>query len=144
MNQEAYERDFYAWTMANAELLRRGKLSIIDARHIAEELESMGKSERRQLINRLAILIAHLLKGRHQPECRSISWRNTIEGQREDIAELLEDSPSLLADMGTKIARAYQKARRFAAADTGLDRGVFPENRPYSFEQIMDLSFWPE
>ena len=76
---EAYEQDFFAWAMKNAELIRQGRLSEIDAEHIAEELEDMGGSSKRELTNRLGVLLAHLLKWKYQPEQRSSSWSGTIK-----------------------------------------------------------------
>ncbi len=67
----SYDQDFYAWLMRNAELLKSGKLSEIDAGNIAEELESMGKRDKRQLISRLIVLFTHLLKWEFQPDHRS-------------------------------------------------------------------------
>jgi Domain of unknown function DUF29. len=80
--QKEYEKDFYAWILHNAALLRAGKLAEIDVEHVAEELESMGKSEQRELLNRLALLISHLLKWEFQPQRRGNSWRATINHQR--------------------------------------------------------------
>ncbi len=77
MNQ-TYEEDFYAWALNNADLLRQGRFTEIDVDNIAEELESMGRSERRQLANRLEVLLAHLLKWRYQPARRGNGWRYTI------------------------------------------------------------------
>ena len=83
-----YDKDFYQWTLYNAELLRQGKITEIDIQNIAEELESMGKSQKRELISRLAVLIMHLLKWQYQPEKRSHSWIETINEQRRQIVEL--------------------------------------------------------
>src|SRR5579872_5517180 len=93
--QQEYEKDFYAWAVHNARLLRAGKLSEIDVENIAEEIESMGKSEKRELISRLAILLSHLLKWKCQPERRSRSWKLTIKEQRFELIDLLAESPSL-------------------------------------------------
>jgi hypothetical protein len=144
MNSKLYDRDLYAWATANAELIRHGKLSEIDAAHVAEELESMARSRRRELVNRLAVIVAHLIKWQYQPAIRSNSWKNNIGVQRDDAVELLEESPSLRHEMDDKSERAYKKARRLAAADMGLSAELFPESCPYSFDQIMDENFWPE
>ena len=90
-----YERDFYAWTREQAELLRAGKISEADLENIAEEIDSMGKTEKRELISRLTILLLHLAKWRFQQGLRGRSWRLSIEGQRLDIADLIDDNPSL-------------------------------------------------
>ncbi len=141
---ELYDKDFHEWAMTNAHLLRTGRLSEIDLENIAEELESMGKSEKRAFINRLAVLLAHLLKWQFQPGMRSNSWRYSIKEQRAGLADLLEDSPSLGHDVDLKLAKAYAKAVIIAVRETGLDEGVFPIVCPYSFERVMDDGFWPE
>ena len=94
-NSLLYEQDFYAWANEQAALLRSGRVSDADLEHIAEEIESMGRSEKRELISRLKLLLAHLLKWQFQPTLRGNSWRLTIEEQRRDVAEHLADNPSL-------------------------------------------------
>src|SRR5277367_4307404 len=117
---DLYDRDFYAWANEQAALLRSGKLSDADAAHIAEELESMGRSERNQLTNRLAVLLAHLLKWRFQPGLRGNSWRLTIREQRRRAGRLLAQNPSLQADLDTILADAYGDAVLVAERETGL------------------------
>jgi len=138
-----YERDFYGWLRESARLLREGRWAEIDSEHIAEELEAMGRSEKRELASRLSVLIAHLLKWEHQPVRRSRSWRNTISAQRMDLKELLEDSPSLRRDLEKKIERSYEKAKLKAEDETGLDKECFPPTCPFSPEEILDESFFP-
>lgn len=140
---DVYHQDFYAWAMENAQLLRQGRLSEVDMEHIAEELESMGRSERRELISRLSVLLAHLLKWMFQPELRSNSWRYTIEEQRGAVMDLLEDSPSLHQELKDKLAKAYVNALLIAARETGFDKTRFPECCPFSLGQILDENFWP-
>ncbi len=142
--QKEYEKDFYAWTIHNAKLLREGKLSEIDIEHIAEEIESMGKSEKRELINRLAILIAHLLKWQLQAERRSNSWKYTIEEQRDEVLELIEDSPSLKHEMKEKLNRAYRKAILWAATEMGVNKSIFKKECPFTLEKVLNKKFYPE
>jgi len=130
--------------VTNAKLLREGKLEGIDIEHVAEELESMGKTQQRMLIGRLTALLAHLMKWQLQPELRSRSWKNTIKMQRIDLQELLQDNPSLRPQMGEALNRAYRKAKLLAAGDTDMDETGFPETCPYSFEQALEEAFWPE
>lgn len=141
--QEIYHRDFYTWAMQNAQLLRQGRFSEVDVERIAEELESMGRSERRELISRLSVLLAHLLKWMFQPELRSNSWRYTIEEQRGGVMDLLEDSPSLLHELENRLTKAYVNAVLIAARETGIDKTRFPECCPFSLEQILSEDFWP-
>ena len=105
---ELYDRDFFEWTVRNAELLRSGRADEADLAHIAEEIEDMGKRERRELLSRLAVLICHLLKWQIQPERRSNSWKATLRYQRRDIRKLLTDMPSLRRFLAENLAEAYQ------------------------------------
>ena len=139
-----YDKDFYSWLMENARLIREGKFSELDTEHIAEELESMGKSEQRELISRLSILLAHLLKWTFQSVRRTRNWKNTIATQRIDILDLLEDSPSLKYEIEKKIAKAYVKSRYMAENETGIDKNDFPADCPFSVEQILQRDFYPE
>lgn len=144
INQKEYEKDFYAWTVHNAQLLREGKLSEIDVKNIAEEIESMGKSEKRELINRLAVLITHLLKWQFQQERRSNSWKYTIEEQRDEVLELLEESPSLKYELQEKLDRAYRKAILWAATEMGVNKSIFKNKCPFSLEKVLNKKFHPE
>ena len=139
-----YDQDFYQWLMKNASLLRQGKFSEADTEHIAEELEAMGKKEQRELVSRLAVLLAHLLKWAFQPVRRTRSWRNTIATQRIDIMDLLEDSPSLQHELEKKIAKAYMRSRLMAENETGIDKSGFPAECPFSVEEILGQDFYPE
>ena len=143
-NSTLYDRDFYAWSNEQAALLRSGKLSEADLEHIAEEIESMGKTEKRELVSRLTVLLAHLLKWQHQPARRGASWEVTIGTQRRAITRHLADNPSLKSKLPEAIADAYIDARAEAYAETGLPKANFPATCPWSFEQIMDEGFWPE
>jgi hypothetical protein len=139
-----YERDFYAWTSEQAALLRARDLSSADLDNIAEELESMGRSEKRELVDRLSILLLHLLKWRFQPGLRSASWRLSVEEQRYRLADHLKDNPSLKATLSEAIAQGYNLAVIGCARETGLEKKAFPAKCPWPFEQIMDATFWPE
>ncbi len=140
----AYEQDFYAWLLESAELIRQGKFAEVDVENVAEELEGMAKSDRRQLINRFAVLLAHLLKWQYQPEKRSKSWERTIREQRKRMQLLLEDSPSLQYEISDKIADAYEIAVLSAANETNLDESVFPESCEFAVDEILDSNFYPD
>lgn len=139
-----YDTDFYAWANEQAALLRAGKLSAADIEHIAEEIESMGRSEKRELVSRLEVLLLHLLKWRFQPALRGASWEATITVQRDDLSDHLRDNPSLKAKLDEVMVDAYRKAAIRAVGETGLSKGTFPDRCPWMFEQIMDEGFWPD
>lgn len=143
-NSQLYDNDFYAWANEQAALLRAGNLSQADIEHIAEEIESMGKTEKRELVSRLSVLITHLLKWRYQPTLRGRSWRLTIKEQRNEVADHLSDNPSLKSKKQEAMAIAYRSAVIRAAKETAIDEDGFPTTCPWSFDQVIDPEFWPD
>lgn len=141
--QQEYNKDFYAWAIHNAELIRHGRFTEVDIVHVAEEIESMGKREKRELINRLAILIAHLLKWQYQPEKRGRSWELTLKEQRIKVTRLLEDNPSLKHELESKLNEAYEQATVLAETETLIDESNFPLQCPFSLEECLDQQFFP-
>jgi hypothetical protein len=124
-------------------LLRAGRLSEADIAHIAEEIESLGKTEKRELVSRLRVLLLHLLKWQFQPSYRSASWRTSILNTRDELAVHLQDNPSLKSQIGDAMDVAYRRAVLDAVAETSLPKAGFPAAAPWSFEQVMDEDFWP-
>ncbi len=139
-----YDTDFYAWANEQAALLRAGALTAADIENIAEEIESMGKGEKRELKSRLQIIVLHLLKWQFQPAGRGSSWETTIRVQRIDLAHHLSDNPSLKAQVPDVMGLAFGNARLLAADETKMSPKAFPAKCPYSLKQIMDKEFWPE
>ena len=88
-----YETDFFLWTKEQAAALRAGRLDALDRDNLAEEVESLGRKDRRELESRLTVLVMHLLKWRYQPAERGGSWDSTIRTERREIQKLLHDSP---------------------------------------------------
>ena len=149
MPDDLYERDFFAWTKHQAGLLQRLSRGervndALDAANLAEEIESLGRSEKREISSRLRVLLAHLLKWRYQPERRGESWTSTIGQQRQDTEAVLEDSPSLRPTLPEIMIAAYRRARGDAARETGLQPTTFPELCPWTPEQVLDLDFFPD
>lgn len=138
-----YDEDFYAWTQQMADALRQRNWAALDIDNLAEEIENLGKSDRRALKSRLEILLMHLLKWQFQPNQRCGSWRATITEQRLRIQDLLSDSPSLKNFGLDVLPEAYKNARRLAADETGLIINRFPEICPYTFEQLLEVDEWP-
>jgi hypothetical protein len=138
-----YEKDFYAWTQAQAELLRNQQWSQLDLVNLVEEIESLGKQQRQELRNRLSILLGHLLKWQYQSQRRSRSWLTTIRVQRIDLYDLLDENPSLKPYLEEALQKAYKKAVELAAGETNLPSKNFPSDCPYKFEEILDERFYP-
>lgn len=140
---QLYEKDFYAWTVETVNQLRSKQLNKIDIDHLAEEVESMGASERRQLQSRLEVLLMHLLKWQYQPSYQGKSWILTIEEQRARIKDHLKDNPSLKASLQAFLDRSYRYAVIKAVNETGLNKSTFPSNLPYTITQILNDDFYP-
>lgn len=138
-----YEKDFYAWTQEQAELLRNQQWNQIDLVNLVEEIESLGKQQRQELRNSLSILIGHLLKWEYQSEKRSRSWLATIRVQRIDIYDLLAENPSLKPYLEEALQKAYKKAVELAVGETDLPSKTFPSQCPYHFSEILDERFYP-
>jgi hypothetical protein len=142
-NSTLYDRDFYAWSQQQAELLRTGKFTEADIPNIIEEIETLGRSEMRELVNRLRVLLHHLLKWQYQPNLQGSSWRATIAVQRHELTEHLNESPSLKSRLAEAMARAYRLAVTEVIMETGLTKQTFPVACPWSYDEIMDENFWP-
>ncbi len=136
-SQARYDTDLLAWAEQQAAHLRARQLDRLDVEHLLEELEAMAGKLRRELKNRLRILLAHLLKWHAQPKRRSRSWAATIAEQRDQIDSLLEESPSLRQDLDKVAQSAYPRAVRLAAIETGLPRHNFPPELPYTMAAIL-------
>lgn len=136
--QNLYEQDFYLWTQTIVQNLKENKLNEIDIPNLIEEIESMGRSEKRELKSRLIVLLMHLLKWQYQPEKRSESWRSTITEQRICIEELLEDSPSLRPLLTEVFADCYEKARLKASEETGIKLNFLPQESPFTLEEVIN------
>ncbi|MGA7933594.1 MAG: DUF29 domain-containing protein [Kovacikia sp.] len=141
MPANLYETDFYAWTLEQSKLLKEGDFKHLDIINLVEEIESLGKQERRELDNRLGILIGHLLKWDYQPEKRSKSWRATIREQRRTAQKLISQNPSLKPYLAEAIADAYESGKDLVVGETPLDYVDLPKNCPYTPEQLFDPGF---
>lgn len=139
-----YETDYLHWLDTQAQHLRAGELDQLDREHLLEEIEGMSRSERRQLRNRLIVLVLHLLKLRYQPTRRARSWTVTIITQRVDISLLLRESPSLRPTLAATLDEIYPNARREAAQETGIDIDQFPLHCPFTIDQVVDEDYWPD
>ena len=140
-NYNLYDQDFYLWIETISKQLKAGKFAEIDLANLIEEIESMGKSEKRELKSRLIVLLMHLLKWQYQPEKRSESWRSTITEQRICIELLLEDSPSLQPLLIEIFADCYEKARSKASEETGIKLNFFPQESPFTLDETLNAYF---
>jgi hypothetical protein len=139
-----YEKDFYGWTQEQAGFLRAGRLNDLDIENLIEEIETMGRSEKRELESRLTVLLQHLLKWKYQEGMRCRSWTLTIDVQRIQFSKTLKENPGLKPLLDEVVKDAYQVAVVYAAKETNISKKVFPEQCPWPLEQITDDSFYPE
>jgi len=145
-----YDIDLAAWAAEQGRLAREEGVNALDLPNVAEELESLGRSQENARDSHLLTLLVHLLKWQFQPRRRSRSWKGTIERCRIDIETLVAKSPSLdplssgKVDGDELLAATYRRATRLAAAETGLGRSTFPEVCPYSLDRILDSDFLPD
>jgi hypothetical protein len=133
-----YDTDYVLWLQEQVAHLRAGRLHALDVQNVAEELESLNKSQQQQLENRLEVLILHLLKWDHQPDQRSNRWRSTVVEQRGPSQRLLRHSPSLKRSLEEAARDVYKEPVERAAIETGLADAAFPRTLPYAIEQIFE------
>lgn len=141
--EDLYERDYYTWALEQGRALRAHKIDALDWENLAEEVESLARSEARELESRLEVLLVHLLKWRYQPKKRSRSWQLTIREQRQRVARVVYQNPGLKSTLGESLTAAYGLACLAAVRQTGLGERTFPSASPWTFEQITASDFWP-
>lgn len=140
----SYDADIVAWANEQARLIRAGRFDLLDLEHIAEEIEDVGKSEQRELANRMAVLLAHLLKWKYQPERQGNSWARTIKEQRKRVQIRLEDTPSLSGKVHDLkwFSDVWADAVSQAIIETGLSD--FPEACPWTIQEVLNHDWLPE
>jgi hypothetical protein len=142
----SYDKDVILWSQEQARLLRAGRFAELDVEHLADEIEDVGKSEKRELANRMAVLLAHLLKWTRQPEMRTNSWRSTISVQRKRIVLALKETPSLKSVTRDRDWQegVWLDAIAQAQKETGFAADDLPEVCPWAMDQAANRDFWPE
>ncbi len=141
--QNLYDNDYYQWLMETAYLLEEGRFSELDIPNLLDEIESMGKSQKRAIESYLKVLILHLLKWKYQSHSRSGSWRGSIYNSRKGIHKRIKESPSLKTYPEIILAECYEIARYNAHIETNLPLETFPETSPFTIEEILDDNFLP-
>ena len=139
----SYQTDIVAWANEQAQFIRAGLFDKLDLEHLAEEIEDVGKSEKRELASRMAVLLAHLLKWQYQPEMRSKSWGKTIKEQRIRIDLAIDETPSLKTSLVDEkwIKGTWLDSLAQARKETGLDS--FPDNCPWSMADVLTEAWLP-
>lgn len=140
----SYDKDFYGWTQEQAALLRAGRLNDLDIQNLIEEVETMGRSEKRALESRLSVLLLHLLKWQYQPSRRGNSWKFTIVEQRLKFQKVIQQNPGLKPEILAILTDAYEYALLKATHETGLRPDTFPASCPWTLDQLSDSGFYPD
>ncbi|MGL5033540.1 MAG: DUF29 domain-containing protein [Microcystaceae cyanobacterium] len=141
VSSSLYVADFSTWLNQQVLALKHRNESALDWDNLAQELTMMGISERTELKNCLIVLLVHLLKWQYQPNKRSASWFTTVANQRDDLQDLLIESPGLRQYIPTILAKAYRNARREASSETGLGLSSFEDSCPYDIDQVLSNKF---
>jgi hypothetical protein len=142
-----YDQDFYLWIKTTARLLREGKFNQLDLENLIEEIEAMGRSEKKELKSRLITLIEHLLKLQYWEAEKAYNdrgWRNTVVETRRQIELSLEDSPSLRSLLADLFFDCYQKARKDALQKYQLPLEIFPDSPPFALEDVLNPNYLPD
>ena len=140
----SYDKDFYSWTQEQAELLKHGRFSELDIDNLIEEVESMGRSEKRELESRLTILLLHFLQWKYQEVRRGRSWQLSIDEQRVQFEKTLNENPGLKPALDQIIKDAYKLAVIKAARETKISKSVFPECCPWNLALFIEDGFYPD
>lgn len=139
----SYDQDFFAWSEEQGRILKTRTTVGLDWDNLAEEIESLGRSQRAEIRNRMVVLLHHLLKWQYQPSKRKLGWKASIVEARKQINRELVESPSLRSYHELVLAEQYEIARLKAADETELSLEAFPEECPFSSSEMLDESFFP-
>lgn len=145
MGKTAYNKDVIAWANEQATFLREGRFDLLDIEHLADEIEDVGKSEARELENRMAVLICHLLKWEYQPDYRGASWSATIREQRGAVLRRLKKTPSLKSFLHDEdwLQDVWTDAKTLASKETGIGFAKFPSSCSWPMESILSEAWLP-
>jgi hypothetical protein len=143
-NSNLYDRDYYLWIEKMVELLHKKNFDAIDLVNLIEEIENMGRSEKKSVTSNLRILLMHLLKYKFQPEKRSNNWLFTIREHRKRLQESFKLSPSLKRYYEEVFLECYRDARELAGDETGLSIDTFPQNPAFTSEEALNTEYLPK
>lgn len=134
-----YDNDFFKWTKTQANLMKKGLFDKLDTANLIEEIESLGRNDKRSLRSYTIVLLMHLLKQKYQAggKGNSDSWQSSVRNATREIQFLLQDSPSLKTELLKLYEQAYEVAKEEAAIETKLPLKTFPQECPWKIEEIL-------
>ncbi|MEM7693298.1 MAG: DUF29 domain-containing protein [Pseudomonadota bacterium] len=139
----AYDDDFLLWTQEQAASLRHARPNGFDWENIAEELESLGRADRREIKTNMRAVVLHVLKCAHQPEKHKGQWESSIIEHRRRAVDLQMESPSLKPFLAAEFSAIYDTARERAAAEMGKPIDTMPRHSAYSLETLLTPGWLP-
>ncbi len=137
LEKSSYDKDFAKWSKDQARFLKKQEFSKLDLKNLIEEIESLGRSEKRTLESYVMKLLLHLLKVKYQPKKHTRSWDLSIKQMSHSAKKTLSENPSLKPKLKEIVDDAYFSARLQASSETGLDENTFPEKCPWSLKEIF-------
>jgi hypothetical protein len=141
---DLYATDYVQWIESTVAKLRRQDYAHVDWQNLIEEIEEMGRSERKSLKSNFIVIVLHLLKWQSQPQMRGGSWAGSIVEHRRRVRDAIADSPSLKPFLQEAYPDWYGDAVRQAIAETQLDPETFSVTCPYTLPEILDFDFLPK
>jgi hypothetical protein len=139
-----YADSWVDWLETQAKYLRERNFNALDVDNLAEELDSLARADQRALRSQLRRLLVHLLKWKYQQSKRAKSWTSSISSARDQIEELLEENPSFENRIDALVKLEYPRAVREASRETKIGKSRFPEECPFTVDQLRDPEFLPE
>jgi len=144
---DLYERDYYTWTQEQARALREHRLEELDWTNVAEEIEDLGKREKRALRSQLIRLVSHLIKFAYARDVmwtnNSRGWELSIRGARREALMYLDENPGLRPHVPQIFQSAYGSARLEVMKTLRLPDSAIPEAPPWALDEILDDAFLP-
>lgn len=143
-NSSLYERDLLCWSEVQARAIEDRRWDDVDVVNVADEVRSLGRQLLREAEHRTEILVSYLLKWRHLAEYRGRAWKENIDRQRREIAEMFERNPTLAGSRQDLVAQSYETGRQRLRYETYFDETDFPSSCPFTVDQVFDVSYYPE
>jgi hypothetical protein len=143
INNNLYNQDYYQWVQETIKLLEKKIFRSLDLDHLIEEIEDLALNEKQIIETNLIVVLKLLLKWQYQPKQRSGEIKASIRRHRYQIRDDLKVSPSLKTYLSEIWLESYQEARLQAADETELAIATFPEQCPYTIENILNTDYLP-
>ncbi len=143
-NDSLYHSDFQLWLEQTTNLIRQRNFDGLDIEYLLEELDDMGRSDKRSLENNLIRLLQHLLKWKYQPNKRTNSWKASITEHSLRLNRAFKQSPSLRRYFEEVFDECYLESRLIASQETDIALEIFPKVCPFAISDVLDPQYLPQ